>query len=43
MKPFRLLKTFYGVEHRLQFVAAINNRKFYNDSKATNILATAKR
>ena len=31
---------FYGVEHRIQFVAELNGRKFYNDSKATNILAT---
>ena len=35
-----VLKSFTGVKHRLQFVAEINNRKFYNDSKATNILAT---
>ncbi|CZQ94741.1 mur ligase central [Trichococcus palustris] len=31
---------FYGVEHRIQFVAELNGRRFYNDSKATNILAT---
>ncbi|MFF2856534.1 UDP-N-acetylmuramoyl-L-alanine--D-glutamate ligase [Peribacillus sp. NPDC058002] len=37
-----VLKTFYGVEHRLQFVATIDHRKFYNDSKATNILAASK-
>lgn len=37
-----VLKTFTGVEHRLQFVLSKNNRKFYNDSKATNILATQK-
>lgn len=35
-----VLKTFTGVKHRLQFVAEKENRKFYNDSKATNILAT---
>jgi UDP-N-acetylmuramoylalanine--D-glutamate ligase len=35
-----VLRTFTGVKHRLQFVAEKNNRKFYNDSKATNILAT---
>src|SRR5699024_3733996 len=35
-----VLKTFTGVEHRLEFVCMKNNRKFYNDSKATNILAT---
>ena len=37
-----VLTTFGGVEHRLQFVAAIEKRKFYNDSKATNILAASK-
>jgi UDP-N-acetylmuramoylalanine--D-glutamate ligase len=35
-----VLRTFTGVKHRLQFVAEKDNRKFYNDSKATNILAT---
>lgn len=35
-----VLKTFTGVKHRLQFVAEVDGRKFYNDSKATNILAT---
>ncbi|MEH7349909.1 UDP-N-acetylmuramoyl-L-alanine--D-glutamate ligase [Gottfriedia acidiceleris] len=38
----KVLTTFTGVEHRLQFVTEINQRKFYNDSKATNILATQK-
>src|SRR5699024_2327297 len=37
-----VLKTFGGVRHRLQFVDNINGRLFYNDSKATNILATEK-
>lgn len=37
-----VLSTFSGVKHRLQFVANINDRLFYNDSKATNILATQK-
>ncbi|WP_312469201.1 UDP-N-acetylmuramoyl-L-alanine--D-glutamate ligase [Neobacillus sp.] len=37
-----VLKTFTGVKHRLQFVTELNGRKFYNDSKATNILATIK-
>lgn len=37
-----VLQTFTGVEHRLQYVETINGRKFYNDSKATNILATQK-
>ncbi|VEF48492.1 UDP-N-acetylmuramoylalanine/D-glutamate ligase [Bacillus freudenreichii] len=36
----RVLTTFQGVEHRTQFVAEVNGRRFYNDSKATNILAT---
>lgn len=39
---YRVLTTFSGVEHRLQFVENINGRLFYNDSKATNILATQK-
>lgn len=30
------VSTFHGVKHRLQFVAEINGRRFYNDSKATN-------
>ncbi|HLR16114.1 MAG TPA: UDP-N-acetylmuramoyl-L-alanine--D-glutamate ligase [Bacillota bacterium] len=38
----KVLTTFTGVEHRLQFVATLNGRKFYNDSKATNMLATEK-
>ncbi len=36
----KVLKTFRGVKHRLQFVKNVNGRLFYNDSKATNILAT---
>lgn len=39
---YTVLTTFSGVKHRLQFVANKNNRLFYNDSKATNILATQK-
>ncbi|CAG9619804.1 UDP-N-acetylmuramoyl-L-alanine--D-glutamate ligase [Sutcliffiella rhizosphaerae] len=35
-----VLTSFTGVKHRLQFVDRINERKFYNDSKATNILST---
>jgi UDP-N-acetylmuramoylalanine--D-glutamate ligase len=36
----KVLTTFAGVRHRLQYVDTIDGRKFYNDSKATNILAT---
>ncbi|MFT8708203.1 MAG: UDP-N-acetylmuramoyl-L-alanine--D-glutamate ligase [Sporolactobacillus sp.] len=36
-----VLRTFTGVRHRLQFVGKIQGRFVYNDSKATNILATA--
>ncbi|WP_313151320.1 UDP-N-acetylmuramoyl-L-alanine--D-glutamate ligase [Enterococcus sp.] len=34
------LQTFTGVPHRTQYVTTINLVKFFNDSKATNILAT---
>lgn len=34
------LKTFSGVEHRIEYVRELNGIKFYNDSKATNIKAT---
>ncbi|MFB9762184.1 UDP-N-acetylmuramoyl-L-alanine--D-glutamate ligase [Ectobacillus funiculus] len=37
-----VLKRFTGVAHRLQYITEVNGRKFYNDSKATNILATQK-
>jgi UDP-N-acetylmuramoylalanine--D-glutamate ligase len=36
----RVLTSFTGVKHRSQFVLNWNGRKFYNDSKATNALAT---
>ncbi|HLR66060.1 UDP-N-acetylmuramoyl-L-alanine--D-glutamate ligase [Virgibacillus alimentarius] len=39
---YKVLSTFSGVKHRLQFVANKDKRMFYNDSKATNILATQK-
>lgn len=39
---FKVLNSFKGVKHRLQFIAEKEGRKFYNDSKATNILATSK-
>ncbi|WP_332237477.1 UDP-N-acetylmuramoyl-L-alanine--D-glutamate ligase [Sporolactobacillus sp. KGMB 08714] len=38
----RILKTFTGVRHRLQYVNVTRGRTVYNDSKATNILATSK-
>ena len=38
----KVLTTFQGVEHRLQFVKNVRGRLFYNDSKATNMLATQK-
>lgn len=37
-----VLTTFTGVKHRLQYVKSVEGRSFYNDSKATNILATEK-
>lgn len=36
----QVLSTFVGVKHRSQFVLEYQGRKFYNDSKATNSLAT---
>jgi UDP-N-acetylmuramoylalanine--D-glutamate ligase len=36
------VEKFKAVEHRLEFVATINGIQFYNDSKATNVDATAK-
>lgn len=35
-----VLRTFAGVRHRIQFVEEWQGRRFYNDSKATNIEAT---
>jgi UDP-N-acetylmuramoylalanine--D-glutamate ligase len=37
-----VLKTFGGVEHRLEYVKTINDIEIYNDSKATNIASTQK-
>ena len=31
------LKTFEGIEHRLEFVRKLNDVSYYNDSKATNV------
>lgn len=36
------VKTFQGVEHRLEFVAEIAGVRYYNDSKATNVDAAVK-
>lgn len=36
------VKSFKGVEHRIEFVAEIEGVKFYNDSKATSVDATLK-
>ena len=36
------VEQFKAVEHRLEYVATLNGVEFYNDSKATNVDATAK-
>jgi UDP-N-acetylmuramoylalanine--D-glutamate ligase len=36
------VKTFPGVEHRIEFVRTLDGVSFYNDSKATNVDATLK-
>jgi UDP-N-acetylmuramoylalanine--D-glutamate ligase len=38
----RAIEKFKAVEHRLEYVATIGGVEFYNDSKATNVDATAK-
>jgi len=38
----RAVESFKAVEHRLEYVATRNGVEFYNDSKATNVDATAK-
>ncbi len=38
----RAIEKFQAVEHRLEFVASVNGVDYYNDSKATNVDATAK-
>ncbi len=34
------LTSFSGIEHRLQYIGTNKTNKYYNDSKATNTLAT---
>jgi len=36
------VRSFAGVEHRIEFVAAISDVEYFNDSKATNVDATLK-
>ncbi len=36
-----VLSRFTGVKHRIQYVQTVNARKFYNDSKATNVEAAS--
>jgi UDP-N-acetylmuramoylalanine--D-glutamate ligase len=38
----RAVASFHAVEHRLEFVTSIQGVDYYNDSKATNVDATAK-
>ena len=35
-----VVKSFKGVEHRLEYVDTVNGRKFYNDTEATNTKCT---
>jgi UDP-N-acetylmuramoyl-L-alanine--D-glutamate ligase len=36
----KVVKGFKGVEHRLEFVRELDGKKYYNDSKATNLVST---
>jgi UDP-N-acetylmuramoylalanine--D-glutamate ligase len=38
----KAIENFHAVEHRLEYVSTVNGVEFYNDSKATNVDATAK-
>jgi len=38
----KAIESFRAVEHRLEYVSTVNGVEFYNDSKATNVDATAK-
>ena len=37
-----MLRTFKGVEHRIEFVRELDGVKWYNDSKGTNVDSTIK-
>ena len=37
---YSVISQFKGVEHRLEYVATVNGRMFYNDTEATNIKST---
>jgi UDP-N-acetylmuramoylalanine--D-glutamate ligase len=36
------IKTFKGLEHRIEWVTKKQNIDYYNDSKATNAIATVR-
>lgn len=36
------IQTYVGLKHRMQYLGQINNISFYNDSKATNVVAASK-
>ena len=36
-KIISAINNFKGLKHRLEYIGNINNVKFYNDSKATNV------
>lgn len=38
----KVLRSFKGARHRLEYVDVVQGRTIYNDSKATNIIATSK-
>ncbi len=38
----KIITSFSGLEHRIEYVATVNGVDYYNDSKATNVDATAK-
>ncbi len=36
----KLIESFYGVEHRIEFLGSIGKTKYFNDSKSTSLEAT---